>query len=650
MRPHWIVALFAVCGTKKRRCCITLRKKDVLMKFKVPVRLLAVAAASVLLSASVAFPAVSGISWRTSSGDYGYDKKDDDDYGILGDFGIPTPSEEQEQVDTGISTVKSLTAHTGRSTVNWFYDGEGIYYLFMPACADLSAVKLSFTASDELVFNGAAITDGAIVALEDNGEYSVSCGGEDCVLKVMKSQNIPAMFINTDSGSMESVDATKYTKESGTMLFLMGDGSAQYNGKLEYIKGRGNSSWTYSKKKPYNIKTTNKVNLCGMGKSRKWSLVSNYLDHTMLRNVITYEMGRDMGLDYTIDSQQIDLYTNGNYRGTYLLCEKVEIDKDRVDITDLEKATEEANNVEDLSEFSRGGTLINPTAGTCKYYNIPNNPDDITGGYILEFQQANRYWANDSGFISQKNQPVIVKSPECVSKEQMEYISELFQQMEDAVYSEDGYNSLGRHYSEYLDLSELATVYLIQELSSNPDANTTSFFCYKESDLVGDGKFHFAPLWDYDLAYRNYVTIQHPADAFFANCRYIVDTETLTLTSKLYQDPYFQNIIIQKFFREMLPIIQRVCSTAPENIGIKSMRQRSEEFSRSYEMNYVLWDMTDKPIGRATGTNLYENINYIERFLTARSMFLVKSWLPTYFNINSEYVDRLFYEYPQITG
>lgn len=62
-----------------------------------------------------------------------------------------------------------------------------------------------------------------------------------------------------------------------------------------------------------------------------------------MRNQIAYNLGADIGMNMSPDCRNIDLYVNGEYKGVYLITEKVEINKNRVDIFDLEEATEDLN-------------------------------------------------------------------------------------------------------------------------------------------------------------------------------------------------------------------------------------------------------------------------------------------------------------------
>lgn len=135
--------------------------------------------------------------------------------------------------------------------------------------------------------------------------------------------------------------------------------------------------------------------------------------------------------------------------------------------------------------------------GSTKWVEIPNNPEVITGGYLLEIDLATRYVNEKSGFVSGYGQPVAVKDPEYASKEQVEYISAYYHEFENAVLSGDGYNVQGKHYSDYIDVESIAKMYVFQEFIKNVDGASTSLFLYKD---VG-GKLVAGPVWDVDLAF-----------------------------------------------------------------------------------------------------------------------------------------------------
>ncbi len=400
---------------------------------------------------------------------------------------------------TGITefSVVSVVGETNLEVKWWQRDGK--HYLFMPSDADLSDLTAKYTASAEVFLDGEEIANGDRISLEANTSHTLTCDSNTYDLYAIKSEELPSIHITTESGSMDAVHADKSYKEPADIVISSG-GEIILEKELEYIKGRGNATWTYSKK-PYNIKFDKKTSLFGMDKAKKWSLLANYVDETLMRNHTALNLATQLGIPFTSQHAFVDLYINNEYYGNYIICESVEVGEGRVEISDLTDATEEANPDIDIEECELGGdhesNYKKLKADTQKWVNIPNNPEDISGGYLLEYELPNRYVDEVSGFVTKRNQTIVVKEPEYASEEQVKYISTFYQQFEDAIYSDTGYNSLGKHYSEYIDLDSIVKVYVFQEFTKNLDAGITSFFIYKDA---GSDKFVAAPIWDYDMS------------------------------------------------------------------------------------------------------------------------------------------------------
>lgn len=408
-----------------------------------------------------------------------------------------------DAAQTGISDF-SVTAAVNDSevTINW-WQGDGKYYLFLPADIESMTLGVSFTASAEVTVDGKAVENGADFTFAKGKTYAVKCDGADYSLVVLQSENIPSLHVTTGSGSMDAVHADKSHKEKASIV-ICDDGEVVAEKELEYIKGRGNATWTL-KKKPYNIKFEKKIDLFGMGNAKKWTLLANCLDDSLMHNSIAFGLADYAGLMYTSQSVAVDLFIDGDYYGNYLLCESVEVGDTRVDIADLEGDTEDVNENE-LDAYALGGAqesnYKNLIAGTHKWVDIPENPENITGGYLLEYELPERYVNEVSGFVTTRNQTIVVKAPEYASEAQVKYISALYQEFEDAVYSETGYNSQGRHYTEYIDVESFVNMYVFQEYVKNLDAGLSSFYICKDAD---SDVFVAAPVWDFDNAFgRNY--------------------------------------------------------------------------------------------------------------------------------------------------
>lgn len=237
---------------------------------------------------------------------------------------------------------------------DWFVSGSK-YYLFVPASIDLENAVVDFTASADVYCGETKLASGDSAAfMKGKQQITLTCGGADFDVVVLEESKVASVFIETVSGNLDAVHADKEYKEEGNITIINADGESEYAGVLEYIKGRGNSTWGMPKK-PYNIKLDEKADLFGMGKNKKWSLIANYADPSLLRNCLAYLAAENAGVPYTPKFTPVDVYINGEYMGAYILTTRVEVDKTRVNIQNLEDANEDANPDIDIEALPRGG-------------------------------------------------------------------------------------------------------------------------------------------------------------------------------------------------------------------------------------------------------------------------------------------------------
>ena len=528
--------------------------------------------------------------------------------------------------ETGISELSvSFEAGESAESVSW-WETSGQYFIFLPADADTETIKLDFTASGDVTLDGNTVNSGDNVDFTLGKSYVLACGEKSYSLFVLKSENIPSLHITTQSGSMDAVHADKSHKEAAEITIIADGETVMEDTELEYIKGRGNSTWAMTKK-PYNIKFDEKTDLFGMGKAKKWSLLANHSDKTFIRNTVAFDIADKVGIDFVSKSIAVDLFINGEYYGNYLLCESVEVGSTRVDISDLEGDTEDVNE-KDLDEYSAGGDKQTDykklAGGTQKWVNIPNNPDNITGGYLLEFDLPNRYVEEVSGFVTTRNQPVVLKSPEYASEAQVKYISALYQDFEDAVFSADGYNSKGKHYTEYIDVDSFVTMYVFQEYAKNLDSGTTSFYIYKDKD---SDVFVAAPAWDYDYALGNSYeaygsNISVPTGWWAAGLYYksANDAKYLpTINAALFKHDDFYALAAEKWNGTFAPLLSDTYFA-----GIDAY---AEELTPSAVMNAVRWNYF-KTTDAGTIASEYEKqiSDVLLKFLKERKAFLNKGF------------------------
>ncbi len=415
---------------------------------------------------------------------------------VVSCFSFASFADAENQIS--VFSISSAADGASKNIETDWYNINGNYYLFVPASIGTESVKISFKPSTATVkIDGTVVSCGDIINLTGKSNIVVQDDATTYNVTVIAESKTASVFIETESGSLDYIHAVKGNEEEGTIVIVDADGSTIYDGELE-IKGRGNSTWEMEKK-PYNFKIADKTNLFGMGKTKKWSLIANHTDKSLIRNVLAYEAAERAGMPYNPQFTPVDVYINNEYMGAYLLTTRIGIDKSNVDIEDLEGETEDANK-NDLDTYPRAGaygTYAGLLEGTKKWFDIPNNPEDITGGYIIEMELANRYADELSGFVTTRSQPFTLKTPECLTKAQVDYISDLYQKFEDAVYSGSDMATIGK----YCNIESLAQMYIINEWASNQDAGLTSTYFYKpagENETLYGG-----PVWDFDIGFGN---------------------------------------------------------------------------------------------------------------------------------------------------
>ena len=505
------------------------------------------------------------------------------------------------------------------------------YYLFLPGNAGPETWKAGHNA-ESVTVNGTELSNTvpALSVLVEGRANKVEFRRGKLVKKisltVMRGSELPSVFISTESGSLDTIHRNKANKEAGSLTLYNTDGEAEYSGALRHIKMRGNASTRY-RKRNYAIRLESGANLLGMGKAKKWILLGNYLDKSLIRNQLNFDMARYAGLPYTPDCRQVALYINNSYIGLYLLTEKIEIDDDRVNIRNLEKETKAMNDLKP-EEYPSFGPASG-RHGSMKGRLIPNEPEDVTGGYILEYEHVPKKFTQEpSAYVTKQNRLLVIHSPEFCSERQMKYISELMQGFENAIYSPDGKDpETGKHYSEFVDFDSLVNKYLINEVSKNYDANISSEYFFKPDDSVSTKAFA-GPVWDLDNTYGDYTRpgntkVLNP-EAMFVNHRGTLSYWWPALS----RQADFHATVVERYHSTFLPAQEILLGIREETDVLKSLDTYAKAIEKSVEMDYVRYPALKQPksSGIQTGRNLAENIDFLKDYISRRMNFLAKEW------------------------
>ena len=517
-------------------------------------------------------------------------------------------------------------AEDAPDTIQWALQ-DGAYYLYLPGGADPEAAVAYFDAAGEVFLDGEpVVSGGACAAVFVPGAHTLTAADGAHPFTTVVGSDIPAVFLATESGSMDYIHADKENKEAGSIRILE-HGAVTLDSALKQIKGRGNATWSYEKK-PYNIKFKNKTAVLGMPKAKKWTLLAGHLqDPSQMKNAAAFTLGAALGLAETSQFRHVELYANGAYLGLYLICESVEIAENRLDIRDLEKENENANpGIEDLGALPLMGVRAGYEPGSLKWTELPNSPEDITGGYLLEVDYLYRYHAEASGFISALGLPVVIKSPEFASRAEVGYISALWNAAEEALFSENGRNAAGRHFTELFDLPSLALCYLAEEITKDVDTGITSFYFYKKA---GDEKLYAGPLWDFDHALGSNTTIGDRLTVFepetwYANQLYRNSIDTAcgcfaTVFSRCWRFAAFREAVRQAWDETGADAL------AQTRAAVSAMRGASDA---SAVMNHVRWNTYGTRDAAAAAVAYEGSADALAGFLAARDTALNKGFSP----------------------
>jgi hypothetical protein len=288
-----------------------------------------------------------------------------------------------------------------------------------------------------------------------------------------QSSNLPVIWIDTHGQQIR--DESRIVADMGVIdngpgkRNSPGDSCNVYRGKIA-IELRGSSSRSYPQR-PYRFETQDSignninVSLLGMPKENDWVLYSPYRDTTLIHNAIAYGISNDMGR-YATRTRFCELVLDGDYRGLYVLMEKIKRDKNRVDI--------HAMDADDV-------------AG-----------DSLTGGYIIKVDknagETGGGWRSSKGIQYMYDYP----KPAEIVPEQKAYIRVFMDEFEQAMTSDWTAGPLPA-YLKYIDRESFVDHFIVNEFCKNCDAYRISAFMHKDRDSKG-GKLMMGPVWDMDLS------------------------------------------------------------------------------------------------------------------------------------------------------
>ena len=387
--------------------------------------------------------------------------------------------------------------------------------------------------------------------------------------------NLPTVSIHTKDGVIPPDKEHQIVSQ----LTIISDNGTKLLSAPGTTRERGNASRSFPKK-PYRIKFDEKQHvLDAPAKAKKWTLINNYGDKTLMRNLLAFELSRRLGMPYTPYGTAVDVLLNGEYKGCYQLCDQIQVHKKRVNVTEM--------TAEDNSGVA------------------------VTGGYLVEvdaYADQEHSW-----FRSNSRNPVTIKYPseDSITVDQRNYIRAHFNKME---------NDLDR----YVDKNTFLRHFLVGELSGNTDTYW-SLFMYKDRD---DDTMYTGPVWDFDLAFdndertypvcgkRDYV--YRSGGSYAGTLKQMVDLLVL------------QNSASQAKLLDIWD--QARHSNLTEESLVAFIDQLEEELDASQKLNFMRWNIMNTRVhmNPKTWGSYQAEVENVRRFMKERLIWMDKRLGYTY--------------------
>ena len=377
--------------------------------------------------------------------------------------------------------------------------------------------------------------------------------------------NIPLMVVNTE-GKM-NLKKKKEKTDCNIIIIDNGKITTKQNGT---IRIRGNSSKDLEKKS-FQIHFDKKTKILDMpAKAKKWGLLANHMDKSLIRNLVAFKISSLLGQKYIPACRSMDLIVDGSFEGNYIICDKVEKGENRVELDTLDETM--------------------------------NDYPEITGGYLMEvdgFADQEPYH-----FKSKKGVKITIKYPE-TTKNQTAYLKDWFDELEENIYTNQKVDNI--------DLESFSQFFILNEFCADIDSVWSSYYVTKQRN---DDKLHFGPAWDFDLSLDNdnrlYPTNSQEKWIFNFGLsagtfrQFISKLMSCEKTLKAVQQKW-KEITIEDFTKE------NVFNFIDEQI---------KYINKSQELNFKRWDVLNKILQyEAVARGSYEEeIKHLKEYIEERFM------------------------------
>ncbi len=411
------------------------------------------------------------------------------------------------------------------------------------------------------------------------------------------TSNLPLVIINANGRPIMQQPKTRvFTRfincENGRSRLA---GPADYSGESE-IHLRGSSTLRFPKRS-YSLTTGSsktdkqKVSIFGFPKDSDWILYAPYQDKTLMRDVLAYELSREMG-HYSARTRFVEVFvhngsgkvTRNDYMGVYVFEEKIKRGKNRV-------------NIESLSRSD-------------------NSEPNISGGYIFKRDHADR---NENGFYTRYGGPYYYVYPKAaeITSAQRRWLNDYMNRFETTLYGSN-FADPESGYRAYLDVDSFIDHYWLIEMSKNVDGFRYSVFLHKDRG----GKLKVEPVWDWNLSFGNadYYGGQYTTQWYHAHLR----PNEISWYRRLRQDPEFAQRCVDRWSQ------LRTNEFSGERIH-RRIDELAQQLQEAQQRNFDRWGIMGDRVHANwyVGRTYKDEVTWMKRWIKDRLTWIDKQFVAT---------------------
>jgi len=428
----------------------------------------------------------------------------------------------------------------------FFSNEENAYICAIPNGKEVDKTSVTLVYDDENV---------VFPLHEENGSQYFNWGDNTYEVKYIENGNIPALYVNLfDEYSYEKMNSSKDLYFNGEYSLYDETGAMISGGGIEEMASRGNHSFNYGDRVGFRMTIGKEADFFGMGLDKQWILLPAYRDNSFLSYLVYKDLATAIGFPEMPKQQPVQLFFNGKYAGMYLLSERIELDGNRLGLSE-------------------------------KMYN------NELRSFVVENQQDEDRANIKHPLLTTEDEVYILRYPREVSEKNIEDITVYLDKVNHSLDLQGKADEYGKAWWDYIDADSFAKTYMMFYLGAEKSLRSSIYFYY-DSSKQSDDKLHIVRPWDVEHSFVKDNIELNQEDLFGGElpCAHFLVA--------LHDDPEFKKIASRVWKDEILPAIKASADSKTGYVegGLSSIDYYVEKYHVPKELDNALFpnDMYDK--------------------------------------------------------